>query len=206
MAASLASSMAQSNVYSLNVVGYYNLPIAAHAKVMIANQLNTTNNTIGSLLTEPMIGDQDQLFKYNGGFSAASYSTDDGYWTPSTITMNPGEAAFFQPNAARTLTFVGEVLQGSLVNTLPLGVKVMRASMVPQAGAVDTDLGVVPDDQDQMFTYNGGYTAYSYSTDDGYWTPTPNVAVGQGFFYSKSSLANGGVPAHATWTRNFTVQ
>jgi len=203
LAASLASSMADSNVYSLNVVGYYNIPVAANAKVMIANQLNTTNNTIGSLLQEPMIGDQDQIYKYSGGFSVASYSSDDGYWTPSDVTMNPGEAVFFKPSAARTLTFVGEVLQGHLVNTLPLGTKVMRASMVPQAGVIDTDLKVVPDDQDQMYTFAGGYTVYSYSTDDGYWTPTPTLAVGQGFFYLKSAS---GTPANASWVRDFTVQ
>jgi len=204
LAASLASSMADSNVYSLNVVGYYNISVAAHAKVMIANQLNTTNNTIGSLLTEPMIGDLDQVFKFDGTFHPSSYSTDDGYWSPSgATTLNPGEAVFFQPNAARTLTFVGEVLQGSLANTLPLGTKVMRASMVPQAAGIDV-LGVVPDDLDQMYIYHGTYSPYSYSTDDGYWSPTtPIVAVGEGFFYKKDANGN---PANANWVRNFTVQ
>ena len=67
MAAGVASSMAQSNVYSLNVVGYYNLTIGAGQKVMIANQLNTTNNTIGSLIIPQP---NDAFFKYNGGFSA----------------------------------------------------------------------------------------------------------------------------------------
>lgn len=203
LAASLASSMADSNVYSLNVVGYYNIPVAANAKVMIANQLNTTNNTIDALLKEPMIGDNDVIYKYSGGFNAATYSSDDGYWSPGSMTMNPGEAVFYKPSAARTLTFVGEVLQGHLVNTLPLGVKVMRASIVPQAGSLDTDLGVVADDNDVAYTFNGGYTAYTYSTDDGYFSPTCNLAVGQGFFYIKAPTGN---PANANWVRNFTVQ
>ena len=56
LVAGVATSMAQSNVYSLNVVGYYNVPVTANQYVMIANQLNTTNNTIGSLLPNGPIG------------------------------------------------------------------------------------------------------------------------------------------------------
>ena len=205
LAASLASSMAQSNVYSLNVVGYYNLTVAAHSKVMIANQLNTTNNTIGSLLAPPMVNNNDSLYKYAGGFSTSLYSTDDGQWDPDpTVTMNPGEAVFYVPSVTTTLTFVGEVLQGSLTNTLPLNVKVMRSSMVPQQGGVSSVLGVPFDNNDSLYLYNAGYSTYLYSTDDGQWDPNePVINVGQGFFYVKAATAN---PANAHWVRNFTVQ
>jgi hypothetical protein len=202
LAASIACSWAQ-NVYSLNVVGYYNITVAANQKVIIANQLNTTNNTIGALLAPPMVGNNDNLFKYAAGFTASTYSTDDGSWSDPSVTLNPGEAAFFQPAGARTLTFVGEVLQGSLTNTLPLGVKVLRSSMVPQQGQIDTDLGVVPDNNDNLFTFSGGYTAFTYSTDDGSWNAAPIINVGQGFFYVKAPT---GAAANVNWVRNFTVQ
>ena len=66
LAAGLASSMAQSsNVYSLNVVGYYNVTVPQNQFYMIANQLNTTNNTIGSLLAAPQ--DYTYLYKFAGG-------------------------------------------------------------------------------------------------------------------------------------------
>jgi hypothetical protein len=205
LAASLASSMAQSNVYSLNVVGYYNITVAGGQKVMIANQLNTTNNTIGSLLAPPMVNNNDSLYKYAGGFSTSLYSTDDGQWDPDpTVTMNPGEAVFYVPSVTTTLTFVGEVLQGSLTNTLPLNVKVMRSSMVPQQGGVSSVLGVPFDNNDSLYLYNAGYSTYLYSTDDGQWDPNePVINVGQGFFYVKAATAN---PANANWVRNFTVQ
>jgi hypothetical protein len=213
LAAGVATSMAQSNVYSLNVVGYYNVTVGHGQKIMIANQLNTTNNTIGSLLVPPMVGNNDSLFKFaNGGFSPSQYSTDDGQWDPDpSVSLNPGEAAFFinaQPGT-ETLTFVGEVLQGSLTNTLPLGTKVLRSSIVPQTGLISTDLGVPYDNNDNLFVYNtvqnsGGYTPYQYSTDDGQWDPSePVINVGQGFFYVKAPTAN---PADANWVRNFTVQ
>jgi hypothetical protein len=209
LAGGIATTMAQSNVYSLNVVGYYNITVGAHQKIMIANQLNTTNNTIGALLAPPMVGNGDQLFKFNGAsFTSSLYSTDDGQWDPDpTVTLNPGEAVFYQPALARTLTFVGEVLQGQLSNTLPLGTKVMRSSMVPQQGLVSTDLGVPFFNGDQLFTYNtaqngGGYVTYLYSTDDGQWDPSePTMSVGQGFFYRKAAGAN-----NPNWVRNFTVQ
>jgi hypothetical protein len=213
LAASLATSMAQSNVYSLNVVGYYNITVGALQQVMIANQLNTTNNTLGSLLAPPMVNNNDILYKYSGGFSLSQYSTDDGQWDPSpAVTLNPGEAAFFkneQSAITETLTFVGEVLQGSLTNTLPINIQVMRSSIVPQQGLVSTTLGLPFDNNDLLYVYNvlqnhGSYTLYQYSTDDGQWDPNePTINVGQGFFYKKAATA---LPANANWVRNFTVQ
>ena len=205
--------MAQSNVYSLNVVGYYNITVGALQQVMIANQLNTTNNTLGSLLAPPMVNNNDILYKYSGGFSLSQYSTDDGQWDPSpAVTLNPGEAAFFkneQSAITETLTFVGEVLQGSLTNTLPINIQVMRSSIVPQQGLVSTTLGLPFDNNDLLYVYNvlqnhGSYTLYQYSTDDGQWDPNePTINVGQGFFYKKAATA---LPANANWVRNFTVQ
>src|SRR6266446_1325324 len=59
LAAGLASSMAQSNVYSLNVVGYVNKVMPSGGKyIMISNPLNTTSNTINSLLSGAAVGSQ----------------------------------------------------------------------------------------------------------------------------------------------------
>jgi hypothetical protein len=226
MAASLASSMADSNVYSLNVVGYYNVPLAANQLTMIANQLNTTNNTLNSILfpANPAAADGSYVFKYNGGYTVYDFDGLDstaqfpnGYWElnsvpDTTATLNPGEGVFYRPFSATTLTFVGEVLQGSLVNTLPHGLAV-RSSIVPQAGKVTTDLGVPAEDSDYCYIYNGGYTVYDYDGLDtapgfpnGYWElnsviSEPTINVGQSFFYLK-------FPANAStsWVRNFTVQ
>lgn len=199
LAASLASSMAQ--VYSLNVVGYYNLPIGANQKVMIANQLNTTNNTIAALI--PSGPPFANFYKYSGGFTAYTFDDVELKWTPDgAATLNPGEGGFYISPVATTLTFVGEVLQGSLTNTLPVAQKVMRSSMVPQAGLVSTDLLLPGEAFDNLYTYNNAYTAYTFDDVELKWTPTePNIAVGQSFFYVKA--AGGTKP---NWVRNFTVQ
>jgi hypothetical protein len=199
LAATLASSMAQ--VYSLNVVGYYNLPIGANQKVMIANQLNTTNNTIASLI--PSGPPFANFYKYSGTF--ATYQFDDVTlaWLPDgNATLNPGEGGFYVSPVATTLTFVGEVLQGSLTNTLPIGQKVMRSSIVPQQGLVSTDLGLPGEAFDNLYTYAGTYTTYQFDDVTLAWLPSePTINVGQSFFYVK---ATGGTKS--AWVRNFTVQ
>ena len=92
LAASLASSMAQ-NVYSLNVVGYYNIPLAANEKLMIANQLNTTNNTLAALI--PSGPPNANFFKYAGSFVGYQFDEFDLVWKPSQPTIDVGQAFFY---------------------------------------------------------------------------------------------------------------
>jgi len=200
-AAGVATSMAQSNVYSLNVVGYVNVTCPANQLVLLANQLNTTNNTIGALIPNgPAFA---QFYKYNGGYTAYGFDDVDLVWTPNAnATLNPGEGGFYRSPSATTLTFVGEVLQGSRTNTLPIGLYAIRSSIVPQQGKISTDLLVPGEAFDQAYTYAGGYTAYGFDDVDLVWTPSePTINVGQAFFYHKASTST-----QSKWIRNFTVQ
>lgn len=200
LATGAVASMAQSNVYSLNVVGYYNVVAPANTKILIANQLNTTNNTLAGIIPNPP--PLSSFFKFNSGYTAYTFDDVDLTWLPDgNTTLAPGEGGFFISPEATTLTFVGEVKQGSLTNTLPVGIKVLRGSIVPQGGTA-TALGIPAEPLDTLFTFSGGFTAYSFDDVDLVWLPSePNLAVGQGFFYQK---ANGNVQPN--WVRNFTVQ
>lgn len=201
-AAGLATSWAQ-NVYSLNVVGYYNVTVPANSFALIANQLNTTNNTLNSLL--PSVPDGTQIFKWTGTAFTVSTFEDPGTggeWSQN-LTLNPGEGAFIRNNSPSpmTITFVGEVLQGALSNPIPAGYSIL-SSMVPQAGPVSSVLGLPAADGDQLFRWTGaGYSVATYEDPGGggEWSPSePNVGVGEAFFIRKG--------AAATWVRNFTVQ
>jgi len=213
MVAGLATTaVAQSNVYSLNVVGYYNvtvLPGAPGALTLIANQLNTTNNEVQYLL--PSVPNDTQIYKYLGG-SWQSIQFEDflGGWSDGTWTLNPGEAEFIgDPGPGQVLTFVGEVLQGSLPNTLKLGNGndnySFVSSMVPQAGT-PTDFQIPAENDDQIYFWRGGsfqsdiYEDFlgGWGTGDG---AGPTFAVGEGFGYKKASSS-----VSSTWIRNFTVQ
>lgn len=196
--------MAQSNVYSLNVVGYYNVPITPNTLYVVANQLNTTNNTVPYIL--PQV-DGMQVQKYAGSWSAYTYDVTIPDWTPSAnaVTLNPGEGAFLRSPTATTLTFVGEVMQGNLTNSLPIGTYVIRSSMVPQTGLISTDLALGAEDGDTIQVWNNpnpGWNASTYDVTIPGWTPSePTVQLGTAFFFRKSPTAT-----QSYWWRSFTVQ
>jgi len=198
-----ASAVAQSNVYSLNVVGYYNVTAGANQQIILGNQLNTTNNTLGGVIPNPP--PLSLFYKYaNGGFTTYQFDDVDLVWTPNpNVSLNPGEGGFFKSPVNTTITFVGEVKQGSLTNNLPKGAKTIVTSIVPQAGRVTTDLGLPAEPLDVMYTYQGGgFTTYQFDDVDLVWTPSePTNLVGSAFFYQKIP---GGTQTN--WIRNFTVQ
>jgi hypothetical protein len=190
------------NVYSANVVGYINVAVPANQYVLIANQLNTTNNTIANVLAGMPGGAIFQKFSA-AGYSAYNYDDLDNAWVPDgNATLNPGEGGFFRSPVATTVTFVGEVMQGSLTNALPAaGVYGIRSSIVPQAGGIGS-LGFPAEGGDIIQTYNNGFTAANYDDLDAAWTPAePNIGLGQSFFVKKSPTAT-----QLNWVRNFTVQ
>jgi hypothetical protein len=195
-----ATSFGQ-NVYSANVVGYVNVDIPKDQYVLIANQLNNPDNKISAVL--PTVPDGAQLQKFSGTWSAYVFDGLDNKWTPNgDATLAPGEGAFFKSPEATKLTFVGEVMQGQLKNTLPIGAFAVRSSMVPQAGT-PTQLGIPGEDGDQLQLFKAtGWDAYVYDGLDNKWTPSdPQIAVGASFFYKKASTST-----QTDWVRNFQVQ
>jgi hypothetical protein len=199
LAAGVATTMAQSNVYSLNVVGYYNVVTPANVKILLGNQLHTTNDTLVGVI--PVAPPLANFFKYNGGFTTYTFDDVDLAWTGNT-SLAPGEGGFYISPVNTTLTFVGEVVQGSTTNTLPIGVKVLRTSIVPQAGGVTSALLLPAEPLDNLFQYAGGFATFTFDDVDLAWTPRePTNAVGGAFFYTKA-------PGNVSnlWIRNFTVQ
>jgi len=138
LAAGLASSMAQSNVYSVNVVGYYNVSVPAHGFNFVANQLqNGTNDALsvlgGSMQSDPNGVNNTTLQYWTGtGFAAYQYFTgadaDNNFFTSGSVngfydtggglhnpTLGQGGAFFIQNPTANplTVTLVGQVVQGA---------------------------------------------------------------------------------------------
>ncbi len=208
-AAGLGASMAQ--VYSVNAVGYVNFPInkVGGGFAIIANPLNGTNNQLNTILRT--VPPDSLLFRFqNGGFvDAESWDGSgwlDGQGNPSTTVLAPGEGAFIYVPAATTITWVGDVPQGNLVNPIPNGYSI-RASQVPQSAPLNGPNGLnfpaAPDDL--LFFWDIAAQGYkdAISWDgtqwlDGFGNPTnPTPAVGEGFFVLKQGAAS--------WNRTFTV-
>jgi hypothetical protein len=143
------------------------------------------------------------VYKFNGTYDIYTFDDIDNAWLPNAnATLNPGEGAFFTSPTATTLTFVGEVLQGNLTNSTPLNAFSIRSSMVPQAGAVTSVLGLPGEAGDQVYVYRNGYTIYSFDDIDMNWLPSePSINVGEAFFLKKDPAST-----KSQWVRNFTVQ
>lgn len=205
--AGAATSMAQ--VYSVNAVGYVNLSIPTDANNLtyriIANPLSGTNNLLSTVI--PSVPDFTQLYFFrNGTFDIYQYL---GSWLNDT-SWAPGEGAFIELPAGAAnptvITFVGEVPQGHLVNTLPgassagnpVTTYSIRSSIVPQAGGLTSVLGLTPADGDQIHQFGAsGYNSTPYL---GGWVPAePTIAVGEGFWYENNSGAS------ISWVRDFSV-
>lgn len=211
LAAGIATSVAQSNVYSLNVVGYVNVPLKGGANFsMIANPLNNANNNITNLF--PTASDGDQLYRWDAvaqDFSGTINSYFAGSGWDSNFELKPGEAVFFLNSGAdRTATFVGEVLQGAYTNpqTIVGGASFNAlGSSVPLGGSfTNAIVGLPLSDGDQIYTWDtttqdlGGVIA-SYFTGSGWDTTAVTINPGIGFFYLNSG-------ANKTWSRTFNVQ
>jgi len=209
IAAGVATSMAQSNVYSLNVVGYVNKPLPT-GLTLVANPLNTTNNTITGLFggVGGALPEGTQVFLWNGTGYGVGTRDDLGAagWSPDgfeTTDLSPGKGFFVKNNSGVpfTNTFIGEVLQGSLTNHVGTGFQLL-ASKVPQSGQVDTALAFPVVDGDQVYLWSGTtyqiFTADSLNDPAPWGSPVPNVGVADGFFSRKAAATD--------WVRNFTVQ
>ncbi len=211
LAAGVATSVAQSNVYSLNIVGYVNvnMPLGnqVYANPLSAGVSNGANEVFS------FIPDGTFVNKWTGaGFHTYYYDTTIGAsannWylgdasTPGPIpTMHPGEGFFMNPGLAFTATFVGNVVPApGTTNSLaiPLGNQLL-GSPLPVGGYVTNSgpgaFNLPLSDGTFVNRWTGaGYQTYYYDTTIGAsannWYlgdastpgPVPQFSVAQGFF------------------------
>jgi hypothetical protein len=190
---------ASAQVYSVNAVGYINLTIPAKSYALAANQLKAGGNTAKEVI--PTAPDGTIIFRYAGaaGFVANAY--DFGAWTLPDMKLDPGTGFFLQNNGAAplTVTFVGEVPQGSLSTSLAAGLNLV-ASQVPQEGKLVTDLAFTAGEGDIVYQWDAATQGYKNPNtfDFGAWTGgEPTIKVGEGFFVQKA--------AAGSWNRTFSV-
>jgi hypothetical protein len=183
LVAGLASSMAQSNVYSVNVVGYVNKSLPGAALALVATPLDTTTNKLSTIFAG--LPNASQVFVWNGaGYSSASKAK--GVWS-TDLDIPPGVGLFVRSATPVTNTYVGEVTANvgqSVTNPLPASVTTLVGSLVPYSGDLgNTNLGLGPqlDNGSQVFKWNGsGYNSSSKAK--GVWSVNLSFEVGEGIF------------------------
>lgn len=219
MAAGLGASMAQ--VYSVNAVGYVNVPLL-NGYNLIANPLNGTNNHINTVI--PTAPDSSYAFlwnKANQQFDQAltyfnfGVSPDTGWYEGDNLTtksVEPGDGFFVvNPAGPTTLTFVGEVPQGTRTNNIIANFGFF-SSIVPQSAGLTT-MGFPGRDSMYCYffnptnqTYRQAFTYFDFgpgNVDNGWYDgdnkvdPTPKVAEGFLIYNPSGSTA--------PWVRTFTV-
>jgi hypothetical protein len=207
--AATVSAMAQNNVYSVNAVGYVNKTMVPGFN-LIGNPLNTGSNTVSQLFPSVPLG--SRIFRYvNGSFPFTTFVEDDETqvqgWDQPNLQLNPGQGFFFQNNRTTnvTVTFVGEVPQGTLANPVVTGFN-LKSTVVPQAGQLDTVHQYPAALGDRVYKYNSatrGYAFTTFVTDDdtglnGWQNPalaTVDVAEGV-FIFTQAGKA---------WNRTFSA-
>lgn len=197
-AAGVASAIAQ--VYSVNAVGYVNLTAKAGFNLW-NNPLDAgADNTVAKLL--PGLPEGSIVYTYDGAnFKLNTWEL--GEWSFPNDLLTPGQGFFLRlpPGAAdTTVTFVGEVMQGTLSTPLVAGFNLV-GSKVPQAGLIQTNLGFTPAEQggDTVYKFDTATGNYAISTFDlGAWDPAePTIGVGEGIWLRKV--------AAGSWNRTFSV-
>ena len=219
--------MAQTAVYSVNLVGYINKPIPQKLS-MIANQLNASpNNKVTTLFGTPVLVDLAvgvpgglTINKFNGvGYDQLVYDNENGWQGPPgpagiDMVLNPGGGAFIDnaSGAALPVTFVGEVQLSSALTITP-GQQVY-SSVIPQSLPV-TALGIpvptVPVRTLNITRFNPATQSYlpgySYELEQGGWLPeVPTPGIAESFFIDWADADQNNVhQGNLTWTRTFPV-
>jgi hypothetical protein len=176
--------------------------------LLVGRPLNVGGNTLGEILPTAPPGTAFFVFNINAGtFESAVTADPGGAWdNPAAPWQLGAGGAFVFDNGfigdTVTLTFVGEVPQGNLVNPIPVGLS-MKSSIVPQEGLVTAVLNYQPTGGDLIYQYDttSGLFITSQYLDLGpglqFWDNEPNIKVGESFYIQTGTAKN--------WTRTFTV-
>jgi len=167
--------------YSDNIVGYRLLDVPT-GKSLLSNPLANGDNTLPTLLS----GGPAKLTVSTWDSDSASWkaSTFGDAWSDAGLVVAPGQAALFENKSVDrvTLTFVGEVVQGSLSTTVPSG-ESYHAATLPIAGGLAANFGFPTANGlkvSLLENATGDWTTHTFS--DGTWSPSePSLAAAQGF-------------------------
>jgi hypothetical protein len=194
----LGISSAVAPAQSVSTVGFIKVTVPVGFS-LIANPLDAGDNSIGAVFLGMPAG--TIIYKYGGSPPQFTLNSYEGAWDQPDQTLEPGEGAFFlNPGPdPLTITFFGEVLQGTLTNSIPEGLSI-RSSLAPVAGPLDTALNFPVEDGDTVYRFRRAPNPNGYSIHGHYWgqwDSTPYIEIGEAFFVSKL--------APTVWVKTFSI-
>ncbi len=192
------SVMAQTNVYSINAVGYINVTAVPGYSMISCPLIASPDNTVGTLLNNAsgaLTG--DAVYFYNPATGALGLDQAENVGSRGTTNVNgwandgtnvlaPGVACWFFNSASSnvTLTFVGTVPSGPLTNVLTTGYN-MVGSILPISGDLCSNT------LSTLTNYNVGDSVYVYSGG-----PSGSFSI----FQSTTIARNAGYGYNGNWT------
>jgi len=157
---------AQTNVYSLNAVGYINVTLYPGFNMITCPLIASPDNTINTLInngTHLYNGDSVYFFSpttgtYSQDTASARTSNTNGWANNGTNVLSPGVGCWFNnvANTNVTITFVGTVPSGTITNTILAGFNLI-GSVLPTSG------DVVSNSLTQLTNYNIGDDVYTFN-------------------------------------------
>jgi len=199
--------MAQTNVYSLNAVGYITVTLPAASYTMLTDPLvETPDNTLNTVLPNTAGAyKKAKVYFFSGGSFGAPISGLATSWSDGGgDVLAPGHAVFFYNSTATamTATFVGQVPTGSLTNTLTPGYNLVSSIVPAQGDLVTNPITLLPaTKKDFVYTYDptAGYSAKESFSAAG-WSAHPTLnQTGYGFYFFNNQATN------ENWVENFTI-
>jgi hypothetical protein len=203
----LAFNTQAQNVFSLNVVGYANIPLT-NGFNLVANNFDFdgsgTNNTVQTVVGTNMPNASKIYAFWNttGSYSNSTYIASSRIWSSSNavkVAMQPGNGFFLQIPATavlpQTLTTVGNVLIGTNNVFLNVGNYQIAGSSVPIGGSLKTNLTYNAANTDTIYQWQPGSQSYTggkhvYVASSGRWsTGDAFIKVGEGFWLLSHSGA-----------------
>ena len=130
----------ENGVCSANTIGFVSIALPAGKSVAVADPLNNpAGNLVSTLFASLPNGTLVQ--KWTGSGYTSSTKGSPTFWTQPGLTLSLGEGSLVKSPSAQTITFIGDVPQGTQVNSgLPatVGSYALIGSIIPLGGSVDS--------------------------------------------------------------------
>jgi len=193
----------QSNVYSINIVGYVNQIYDANRYYLAANPLHTTNDLMQEVIPFPPEGARVWLWDVsNQAFNPPSvFSASNPGWS-ANLYLPVGRGFMLHSPIKFTNTYVGVVVMRSSNSVAGAYKLSLLGSSFPASGGLSSGLQFPASEGDTVSEYDAQAQQYEaariYYSGYGWYSDEPVINVAQGFFVRHPGLTT-------NWLQNFTI-
>lgn len=175
--------------WAAQAVGYYNQTLLPGLNALAPQLASDERDTVGEQFGD--LPDGSIVYQMvNGNFTTNTFL--GGMWErpDEPLEIGRGVLVFNPLDRNTTVTFVGQLLQGTLTNEIPAGLS-LKGNMITKQGGLGSALGLSLNDFDTVYLLrNGAWDVYT-QLPGGTWHPSePAVQVGDAFMVRASSATN----------------